>query len=233
MLFTHCCQFSVFIVVLLDNGLECYLLIVASSAYLLLLCYLTTVWSVIYSLLPVQRIYCCCVTWQRFGMLFTHCSKWNVFVIVVFAGRLCGVFHILDYVRTTKRSEPLEKFTNWERSQSLVSNKISPRIEVNYGIEADKVVHIFTASVASAFGLPISRVTLSDLNNDLPGIDRLLDCERWVDARVHAVFETASNDPPPLLKYKALWPTELNILPNAKKVLWNWWHYKLIPQAPS
>jgi hypothetical protein len=40
------------------------------------------------------------------------------------------------------------------------------------------VAHIFTASVASAFGLPISRVTLSDLNNDLPGIDRLLDCKK-------------------------------------------------------
>jgi hypothetical protein len=30
-------------------------------------------------------------------------------------------FHILDHVRTKQISKPLEKFTNWERFQSLAS----------------------------------------------------------------------------------------------------------------
>jgi hypothetical protein len=43
------------------------------------------------------------------------------------------VFHILDHVRTTKLSEPTEKFTDWERFQSLASDLISDRIEINSG----------------------------------------------------------------------------------------------------
>jgi endonuclease/exonuclease/phosphatase family metal-dependent hydrolase len=43
------------------------------------------------------------------------------------------MFHILDHVKTKQISEPLEKFTNWERVQSLASNVISPRVEVNSG----------------------------------------------------------------------------------------------------
>jgi hypothetical protein len=83
------------------------------------------------------------------------------------------VFHILDHVRTTTRSEPLEKSINWEWFQSLASDLIYPRMEVNSEVEADKAVHHFTASVASAYRLSTSKVTLSDLDNDLPGIDRM------------------------------------------------------------
>jgi hypothetical protein len=48
------------------------------------------------------------------------------------------MFHILDHVRTKQISQPVEKITNWERFQSLASNLISPRIEINSGVEADK-----------------------------------------------------------------------------------------------
>jgi hypothetical protein len=34
------------------------------------------------------------------------------------------IFHILDHVRTKIVSAPLEKFTDWERFQSLASNLI-------------------------------------------------------------------------------------------------------------
>jgi hypothetical protein len=61
-----------------------------------------------------------------------------------------------------------------ERFQSLVSNLTSPRIEINSGIEANKDVHAFTASIALAYRLSTSKITLSELNNDLPGLDRLL-----------------------------------------------------------
>jgi hypothetical protein len=67
------------------------------------------------------------------------------------------VFPILDHVSMAKPLEPLEKCTNWERFQSLASDLISPSVELNSGVEADKVARDFTASVASAYRLSISR----------------------------------------------------------------------------
>jgi hypothetical protein len=54
------------------------------------------------------------------------------------------------------------------------SNLISPSIEINSGVEADKAARAFTASVASAYRLSTSKITLSELNSDPPGLDRLL-----------------------------------------------------------
>jgi hypothetical protein len=84
------------------------------------------------------------------------------------------IFHILDHVRTKNVSATLEIFTDWERFQSLSSNLISPRIEINSGTEADKAACSFTTSITSAYRLSTSKITLSELNNDLPGLDRLL-----------------------------------------------------------
>jgi hypothetical protein len=75
---------------------------------------------------------------------------------------------------------PLEKITDWERFHSIASNLISPRIEINSRVEADKAAHAFTASIASAYRLSTSKITLSELNNDLPGLDRLLKDEKIV-----------------------------------------------------
>jgi hypothetical protein len=80
------------------------------------------------------------------------------------------IFHILDHVKTKNVSAPLEKFTDWKRFQSLASNLISPRIEINSGAEADKAVCAFTASTALAYKLSTSKITVSELNNDLPGL---------------------------------------------------------------
>jgi hypothetical protein len=71
-------------------------------------------------------------------------------------------------------SEPIKKFTDWDRFQSLASELISPRIKTNSGVEADKAAHDFTASIASAYRLATSKVTLSDTDNNIPGLDRLL-----------------------------------------------------------
>jgi hypothetical protein len=84
------------------------------------------------------------------------------------------IFHILDYVKIRNLSDPIEKFTDWDRFQSLASELISPKIEITTGVEADKAARDFSASVASAYRLLTSKITLSDLNNDLPGLDRLL-----------------------------------------------------------
>jgi hypothetical protein len=71
-----------------------------------------------------------------------------------------------------KLSEPKEKFTDWERFQSLASNLISPRNKINSVI--DKAASHFTASIASVHRLSTSKITLSELNSDLPGLDQLL-----------------------------------------------------------
>jgi hypothetical protein len=84
------------------------------------------------------------------------------------------VFHILDHVKFRNLSEPTEKFTDWDRFQNLASELISPKIQINSGVEADKAARDFTASIASAYRLSSSKVKLSDINNDLPGLDRLL-----------------------------------------------------------
>jgi hypothetical protein len=73
-----------------------------------------------------------------------------------------------------ERKTPLENFTDWKWFRSLASNLISPRIEINSGVEADKAARTVTASIASAYRLSTSRITLTDLNSDLPGLDRLL-----------------------------------------------------------
>jgi hypothetical protein len=84
------------------------------------------------------------------------------------------VFHILDHVRTRNLSDPLEKFIDWVRFQSLASDLASPRTQINSEVEADKAARDFTASIASAYRLATSNFTLSDMNSDLPGLDRLL-----------------------------------------------------------
>jgi hypothetical protein len=79
------------------------------------------------------------------------------------------VLHILDHVKIRNLSEPIENFTDWERFQSLASELISPRIQINSGVEADKAARDFTASIPSAYRLSTSKVTLSNINKDLPG----------------------------------------------------------------
>jgi hypothetical protein len=92
-----------------------------------------------------------------------------------------------------------------ERSQSLTSNLISPRIEINSGAEAVKAAHAFTASIASAYGLLTSKITLSELNNDLPGLvnndlpglDRLIKYKKmirelWQETRVPGCKKTVN-----------------------------------------
>jgi hypothetical protein len=68
------------------------------------------------------------------------------------------VFHILDHVKIRNHSEPVEKFKDWERFQSLESELISSRIEINSGVEADKAARDFTASIASAYRLSPSKI---------------------------------------------------------------------------
>jgi hypothetical protein len=74
------------------------------------------------------------------------------------------LFHSMDYIRTRKLSDPVDKFRDWERFQSLASESILSRIQINSGEEADKAARDFTASIVSAYKLATSKITLSDIN---------------------------------------------------------------------
>jgi hypothetical protein len=71
-------------------------------------------------------------------------------------------------------SETIKKFTESERFQCPASESIPPIIEINSGVEADKAARDFTATIASAYRQSTNKVTLSDINNDIPGLNRLL-----------------------------------------------------------
>jgi hypothetical protein len=81
-------------------------------------------------------------------------------------------------IKTSSISDPVDKFTDWERFQSLPSELLSLRIQSNLGKEADKAARDFTASIASAYRLSTSKITLSDLNKDLTGLESLLKHKR-------------------------------------------------------
>jgi hypothetical protein len=63
------------------------------------------------------------------------------------------LFHIMDHVTTRNLSEPIEKFTEWERFQSLASDIVSPRAQINSEVEANKAACDFTASIAPGYRL--------------------------------------------------------------------------------
>jgi hypothetical protein len=73
----------------------------------------------------------------------------------------------------TTIGDPIDKFTDWEWFQSLASEWISPRIQINLGEEAIEV-----ATIASVYRIMTRKVTLSDLNNYLPSLESLLNISR-------------------------------------------------------
>jgi hypothetical protein len=107
------------------------------------------------------------------------------------------IFQLLDHVKIRNLSEPIEKFTDWNLFQSLASELISPRIEINSGVEADNAARVFTASIASTYRMANNNVPLSDINNDIPGLNRQLKHKRrlrklWQETRDSAC-KTAVN----------------------------------------
>jgi hypothetical protein len=77
------------------------------------------------------------------------------------------IFHMLDRVKIRKihRLGTVSKPYLWINIT---------QIWIKSGIEADKAARDFTASIASAYRLSTNKITLSDINNDIPGLDRLL-----------------------------------------------------------
>jgi hypothetical protein len=129
------------------------------------------------------------------------------------------VFHILGHVKISNLSEPIEKFADWNRVQSLASELISPEIEINSGVEADKAARDFTTSVALAYRLSTSKVTLSDINSDLPGLDHLLKHKQ----RLRHLWQETRD---PACKTAVNWITKTIRWITQEKAL-EWWETKI------
>jgi hypothetical protein len=126
------------------------------------------------------------------------------------------IFHILDHVKIRNLLKPFEKFADRDRFQGLTSELISPRIEINSA-------HDFTVSVASAYRLATSKVTLSDINNDLPGLDRLLKHKwrlrkLWQETRV-PTCKTAGNWATKSIRLER-WETKIGNTEVTPKAIW-------------
>jgi hypothetical protein len=88
------------------------------------------------------------------------------------------ILHLPDHIRSRNPSGPVVKFTDFERFQHLGSELISPEIQIYSEEDADKVACDITASTASAYKIATSKITLSDINNDIPGLENLLKHKR-------------------------------------------------------
>jgi hypothetical protein len=84
------------------------------------------------------------------------------------------MFCILEHIKAREILYPFEKFTDRERFQSLTSALVSPRVEINSCIEADKVARDFTASIGSAYRLSTKTTVISDRNRGSSSLERIL-----------------------------------------------------------
>jgi hypothetical protein len=83
------------------------------------------------------------------------------------------------------------KFKDWELFQSLASELISPRIQINSEDEADKAARDFTALRASAYRPSTSKIKLSDLNKNILGLESLLKYKRGLRKLWQVTLEPA------------------------------------------
>jgi hypothetical protein len=97
---------------------------------------------------------------------------------ILFLEHLPVVFHLLDHIKSRNFSDVVDKFTDWERLQSLACGIISRIIQTNSGKTPIKRPATFPFSIASSYRLPTSKITLSDLTKDAPGLESLLKHKR-------------------------------------------------------
>jgi hypothetical protein len=72
------------------------------------------------------------------------------------------VFSILGPVRTRENVDPVAKMTNWELSQSLASELLSPNIQIYLSNETDEAARDFAASTVSAYRLSTRKISKLD-----------------------------------------------------------------------
>jgi hypothetical protein len=75
--------------------------------------------------------------------------------------------------------------------RSLASDLISPRIQIDTADDAEGAACNFAASIASAYRLWSCKITLSEINNKLPELDRLLQLKERVGKLWHETWNPA------------------------------------------
>jgi hypothetical protein len=112
--------------------------------------------------------------------------------------------------------------------KALLLNWYHLRSKINSGIEADKAASDFTASIASAYRLSTSKITLLDINNELPGLDQLLKYKQ----RLRKMWQETRN---PACKTSVNWVTKQIRRMTRKKALERWdtkiGNCEVIPQS--
>jgi hypothetical protein len=105
---------------------------------------------------------------------------------------LSTLFHMLDHVSSRDIKNPIETHTDWERFRSLASELISPSTQIHTFEDAEQTALIFAASIASAYRLSTHKITLSELNEELPELDRLLQLKNKLRKLWHESRDPAS-----------------------------------------
>jgi hypothetical protein len=103
----------------------------------------------------------------------TRISEINVLEILD-SDHLPILFYMLDHVSTKDILAPVETFTDRDRFQSLVSDLISPGTQIHNFEDAEETARKVTASMSSAYRLSTYKITLSELNEKLPELERFL-----------------------------------------------------------
>jgi hypothetical protein len=109
--------------------------------------------------------------------------------------------------------------TDWEQFQSLASELISPIIQINSEEEPNKATCEFTASIASTYRLSTRKITLTELNNDLPSLERQLKHKRELRKLWQVTLD-------PACKAALYWFATLIRRMTRRKAL-EWWETKL------
>jgi hypothetical protein len=108
------------------------------------------------------------------------------------------------------------KNSDWEWFQNLAFNLKSPRIEIYSRVETDKVALECMASIASVYRLSTSKVKLSELNSDIPGLDKLLKHKN----KLRKLWQEKSMDP--MCKKAFNWTSKTTRRMTCKRALESW-----------
>jgi hypothetical protein len=110
---------------------------------------------------------------------------------VLDSDHLSILFHILDHVSARDILAPVEIHTDWKRFRSLAADLISLRIQIDIADEAERAAYKFATSTASTYRLSTHKITLSELNNELPEADSFLQLKQRLKKMWHETIDPA------------------------------------------
>jgi hypothetical protein len=135
---------------------------------------------------------------------------------------------MLDHVSTRNISASIEIYTDRLWFQSLASDIISPRTQIHTFEDVEEAAHNFTTYIASAFRLSTHKFTISELNEELPERDSLLQLEH----RLRKLWQETKD---PACKMAVNWVTKTIRRMTHKKTMERWdvrmGNFEVTPQA--